>query len=463
MIAIRPPRLFQRFFVLAAQTLLILLSVSSYASACSCSAEVEAPACQLISRTEVVFLGECLELVGDPNGGVFRFRVDRVYKGLAPSTREVLLNPMSGTSCQAEYPTGKSYLMFAQLISQQPLALLAGECSGSRRADLNKADVAFLESYLQGKTETAVFGRVLQWVTGIGLPREKESAALAGASVVLQNQDHRFTAASDLDGSYRFSGIPPGEYQLSASLDPFIPDPISYQVSVTEGACKQVFVQLKANASIGGVLLAPDGRPAQRMRVELLRRNHEGDWYSTYKMWAQTDEQGRFHFTDIESGEYLLGYEIWHDSPSQSSPYPTTYYPKAGSRSKAEIIPLAPGQSLNDLKVMLPPPHAPRVITIRVVGADGKPPGENLLQVFDGRALIKNLQGKGHNGVLTFMGYQEREYEFSARYWVDNLSGGGPVFSKRIAKTDKIKLAPGKGPAEIKLVLNRIVLRGDDR
>jgi len=463
-------RALTRLFGLAALMMIVFQTeFNSRVLACTCSPEASAPACQLISRASVAFLGECIELLPDPNGGssfgrsIYRFRVLRVYKGLDPDIREVLVNPDTFTSCATEYPTGKTYLMFAGILSKDPLTLVAGGCSGSRRADLNKSDVDYLEGYVKGNTETVVYGKVLQWVTWIGRPREDETAPVEGARMVLANSTDRFTSLSQSDGSFRFPGIPAGEYQLSAQLDPYVPDPISYQVVVSKGGCKEIFVQLKPLSTIEGILLKPDGRPAAKQRVELLRRNEKGAWYSTYKMWTQTDNQGKFKFEDIGSGDYLLGFEIWSDAPSDYSPYPTQYFPGVRDRPAAEIISLAPKQAMKDLRLTLPPPHKERTISIRVIWPDGKPPGTNLLQVFHDGGLIKNLEGAGHGGAFTFKGYQEREYEFNARYWVDNLGGGGPVFSKRIAKADPVKLAPGKEPVEIVLVLNNQLNREDER
>ena len=429
------------FFLMAALLIVVYGEFGSPGLACTCSPEASAPACQLISRANVAFLGECLELLPDPKAGsgfgrsIYRFRVERVYKGLDPETQEVLVNPDNFTSCATEYPTGKTYLMFASVMSKEPLTLIAGGCSSSRRADLNKSDVEFLEGWVKGNTETVVYGKVLQWVDWIGRPRDDESAPVEGATVVLANSTDRFTALSKPDGSFRFPGIAPGEYQLSAQLDPHIPDPVSHQVVVTKGGCKEVFVQLKPLSTIEGTLLKADGQPAVNQRVELLRRNQKGKWYSTSKMWTQTDHQGMFRFVDIGSGDYLLGFEIWSDAPSDYSPYNAQYFPGVRDRTAAEIISLAPQQAIKDLRFTLPPAHKERKITIRVRWPDGKPPGKNLLQVFHDGRLIKNLEGE-NEGTLIFTGYQEREYEFNARYWVDNLGGGGPVFSKRIAKAD---------------------------
>jgi hypothetical protein len=230
----------------------LTLITGSEATACSCSPEAEAPACMLISRSEVVFLGESLELVGDPRymrGKMYRFRVERIYKGLDPGIREVMVNPGAFTTCETSYTPGVRYLMFASA-SGNPAQLAAWMCSGSRPAESNKSDVDFLEQYVQGKTHTEVFGKVLQWVTWIGRPVDDESAPLQGAEVTLKNASHRYTALSQSDGSFRLSGLPEGDYEISASLAPYVPDPSSYKVSVSKGACNEVFMQIMARSEL---------------------------------------------------------------------------------------------------------------------------------------------------------------------------------------------------------------------
>jgi hypothetical protein len=80
--------------------------------------------------------------------------------------------------------------------------------------------------------------------------------------------------------------------------------------------------------------------------VEVLRRNQQGSWYSTYQFWTQTDGEGRFKFEDLPDGDYLLGYEIWGGKPSNYSDYPTRYFPGVSDQARASIVHLVPMQVL---------------------------------------------------------------------------------------------------------------------
>src|SRR5947208_3643712 len=101
--------------------------------------------------------------------------------------------------------------------------------------------------------------------------------------------------------------------------------------------------------------------------------------------------------------------------------------------------------------LQLAAPHHERRIRIVVAWPDGSEPGPHPLQIFRKGALLK--KGAVHGGVYEFTGYQERDYEFSARYWVDNLGSGSPVFQKRVSQTNAVHLAPGKDEVEARLVL----------
>jgi hypothetical protein len=176
--------------------------------------------------------------------------------------------------------------------------------------------------------------------------------------------------------------------------------------------------------------------------------------------WTTTDEQGRFQFHDLPSGNYLVGHEIWTDEPSQFSGDPTEYFPGVARREQATVVHLSPNQSVDGIAMRLSSPHTPRSINVEVVWPDGTRPTENLLQLFDGQSLIRNIGWRTsfrsavpHQGTYEFTGYEQRAYKLHARYWIDEFSGPVPDDQKRIAITDLVEIKPGKGPLSVRLVL----------
>ena len=211
------------------------------------------------------------------------------------------------------------------------------------------------------------------------------------------------------------------------------------------------------------------GTPARKQRVEVMRKNRSNVWYSTTQFWTQTDEKGRFQFNDLPTGDYLVGYEIWSDSPSQYSAYPTQYFPGVAKRDQATIVRLAPQQSIEGVSFRLSQPHTPRTVRVEVVWPDGTSPTEHLLQLLDGQTLVKNIGGSlpdkppaRHNGIIEFKGYEERAYKLHARYWIDDLGGDVPSDQQRIALTEVKEVHAGK-TASVRLVLSRRLLASEER
>ena len=122
-----------------------------------------------------------------------------------------------------------------------------------------------------------------------------------------------------------------------------------------------------------------------------------------------------------------------------------------------------------NLHLVLPKPDTPRRIRVKVVWPDGTAPRRNLLQVFDGNELLKNvgdpLPGQptqDHRGIVILTGFAERSYDLSARYWIDDLAAPGPMDEKQIALSNHIRLQSGSKPARVKLILTEKQRARDD-
>lgn len=449
---------------------MLLLVPAGYVEACSCGRDYYAPACELVGRTEVIFLGsvdriEDDPLLRDPRSRLYRFRVKAVYKGLPLGISEVVVNPGNPPNpCGTSYAKGFTYLMFGEKLTGTGQISSPG-CSGSRVIEKNDDDLHFLEAYRRKEASNSVYGRVLQSVQSHGPQRREEDAPVEDAQVTLRTASRTWTQRTTGSGEFRFERLPRGSYLLTARREPFIADPAEFTFDVPAIGCVEVFPKLDALASISGTVVTPRGQPARKQRVQLLRRNRAGVWYSSYGFWQETDDQGRFVFAGLPEGDYLLGNEIISGRPSLFEPYPTLYYPGATERDKATVLHLKPHQSIDNLRLVLPRPHTPRTVLVKVVWPDGTTPLRNLLQLLDGEDLVQNEggargdePGKLHRGVVRFTAFAERTYDLNARYWVDDLGGRVPFDQLRIARSKRVRLEPGVGPATIRLVLDRTLL-----
>jgi hypothetical protein len=456
---------------------LLALALSPFSSilGCDCGPPASARACEKISTAGVVFLGTVIAVeLEQPNlpvrsGLLYRFQVEAAYKGLPPDMAQIVVDPDNITSCGTKYKLGVRYLIFANKLEGRD-AVLSNDCAGSREADQAAEDLLFLEAYRRNEAVSFVYGVVLQGPTSIERPPRDEDAPIPGARVVLRNSTQTLTQRTTQDGKFRFESLPPGTYELSADLAPYMSSPLTLETIVPSVGCVGRFPRLEARASISGVMKTEDGLPAPKMMVELLRRNRRGVWLKSDEFRKETDSDGRFKFDDLPDGDYLLGYEIWRDRPSPFLGHQTRYFPGVRERASASVLHLDPMQAMNDLNFGLARPDTPRSIRVEVVWPDGTVPDRNLLQLSDGEELLRNVGGyrrdhpaESHKGIVEFSGYAEREYRLRVRFWIDGLGGPVPHDRQRIALSDEFRLAPGKEPATVRLVLTKTLLAGEER
>lgn len=436
------------------------------ALACSCSQVVSGPACQLISIMPVAFLGTVTGIEPDPlmpeapSAHLYRFRVESVYKGLNPRTTSVLVNPDNFTNCQTEYRVAERYVIFGTRSPGPAPVVMTGACSGSRLASDHQGDVRFLERYRDGKSITTISGHVVQAVELFGRPDPDSLGTVPKALVTLESNSFKQVLTAGSSGEFTFAPPKPGSYRLTVESEGF--ERTSRSLEVASGGCTETFPMLSSRTLISGRVTAADGQPLSHTRIELLRRGDSGKWHSTGDYSTQSGTDGSFEFTNLPTGDYLLGHEIWHERPSQYSPYPANYFPGVHQREKASVLGLVAGQRREGLVLRLGPKQTERRIHVEVVWPDGSSPTENSLQLFAGSDLLENLgpsirgQISRHRGIFDFVGYEERSYTLNARYWVDDLGSDVPHDQRRISLTNQVELEPGKGPARVRLVLGPV-------
>ncbi len=425
------------------------LFLATEAYACSCTPESYGPTCQKVNDSQVVFIGERI------SESSHLFKIDKVVKGLPPETKQITVVPGIG-SCTVEYSPGVKYVMFTGLVRDG--LVFAGGCSGSRPA--KEDDLSFVNEFVDGKARTTIQGKTVQFADRGRLPDKNEIAPLANAEIVLEGPTKTMEIRSDQNGDFLFQDVEPGAYKLKAKLEPYTSrlEPISFDL--VKGGCRFVYPELKAWASLAGRAVDTKGRPLAETRIEVIKKGLLVDWYSTYKMFTHTDDQGNFVFEDLESGEYLLGHEIRYERPHDDTPFPLFYYPGEVDIAKGTLFKLEPKQRISDIKLVFPPQNDERRITIKIVRADGKPPGKHLLQLFTDNGLVANYEGKAGKRNVEFVAYQQRSYTFRARYWVDDLDND-KVKVKRLLLAEPVTLTPGRDHVEIVLRLTKTVTEED--
>jgi len=380
----------------------ILLGAAGATVAWPCSCRGPLPACAYIGA-DAIFLGR-VSFTNDNGSGTMqatlvRFDVEETFKGIAPGTKQMWIDPGSFTSCYEEYHLGERYLIVAQRMGQfpgdsaamtlagkadpkplppgidpahPPIVYRAPECSGSRPADSFphiEMDYAMLRDYRAGLALPRVFGRVyldpfLGWPVLNGPQLNGVQVTLTGGGTTVRTTTHP-------DGTFTLSDAPAGIYRISAELPPFVPVVPQLTLFVPDVGCGSQDFPLRTTSKLAGVVLDPQGRPAARVpvKVEVLR-SAQGQYPATLS--AETDAEGRFAIVGIPETDVRLSYGSEHPS-SESVRYPPVYYPNSASPSTADTLRLRVGEQRTGLVLRLPTPPKVLRFAVKVLRSDGSP------------------------------------------------------------------------------------------
>jgi hypothetical protein len=272
---------------------LAILLASSPSSACDCGRA--GPACTYISHAAVAFIGT-VTFSDDDDSGTFvqrtlvKFKVEEAFKGLAPETQDVWIDPGSFTSCYANYDVGKRYLVFAQdnlkllpgtpamsiatgpgkqkLLpkdidpAKPPIVYEAPECSGTREVQAGvpyrSGDIEYLRAYRAGTAKPLILGRAFDDLRFGGA----NSPGLPGVNLTLTGSGINRSTRTDANGDYIFARLPAGAYMVTPSLYPYVADAKIRQIDVPHIGCGAEDFDMRAQGVIEGTLLDAAGRPA---------------------------------------------------------------------------------------------------------------------------------------------------------------------------------------------------------
>jgi hypothetical protein len=284
-----------------------------------------------------------------------KLKVDEAFKGLAPSDREVWVDPGSFTSCYAEYHVGEYLLVFAYegrrmpidtaLMSvvpgqvkpkplppdidrnKTPIVYSAPECSGTRLIQANEPEVTqdlyYLRQFKDGKATPSIRGRVTEDAS-FGIFDVDPRPGLGGVTVTARGTGLKRTARTDEAGFYVFEQVPVGKYLVAPFLRPYTASgEKAREIEVPGDGCGAANFDMTAQGRVEGVLLNSERRPAANVRVEVLRLNAQGRPIFYAEKQTTTDRGGHYRFTELPHGSFQVGVNVF-EAPDAKVPYPPT-------------------------------------------------------------------------------------------------------------------------------------------
>ncbi len=396
-----------RLWLVSLIALVALPLTQTPAWACSCIGGM--PPCQQLwfggdDYPPVVFEGTVVsvEEETDPalsDGGPYRYRkvTFRDVQGWIGERSTAVTTGMSDADCGYRFEPGRRYLVHAYG-NQANGALRTSICSLTRPVEEAGELLAYLRTLTAPSAGGSVFGRITldQDRLSVAVPSESSRRPLEGVEVRLSGQMDRFTR-SDADGRYRFDALRPGEYEIHTEF-PSRPElsgrlHVSLPLRIVNAhACARADVSYAVNGVIAGSLVDAEGKPVPSTIVELrLEKPLQAD--RPYYAIAPTDVLGRFEFTRLPPGRYVVGVNL-ERGPDRGRPW-------APARSEPPVVELDSGELRT-----VPPIVTRRLSPIRVRGlvrqVDGSPaigqrvtahPATGLGQESFGGSAVTDAQG----------------------------------------------------------------------
>lgn len=461
----------KRLIIIILGLIFFLLFSARAIQACSCVARL--PPCQAYKETQAIFIATVIEIktgAGDAakSGNITsqmayaRLSVLETFKGI--SEKEIRMWQGTGSGdCSFVFEQGESYLIYASFDEETKLHH-TNICTRSRPLAYAADDLDYLRGQPASDSVTRLSGTLIRLDYSEEGVKEQPPELLSGIKVAAVNeQGQRFEAITDGNGFYKITGLPAGLYKVWPELPSHLS--LAYgskdKFEITDKGCAAADFMTRTDGRISGLVIDSDGRPVPNTIIDLIPASTAGrigdPRVGRYK---EADVNGRFEFTELTPGEYLLGVNI-RQAPSGERPFRRTYFPDADSPSRSQVITLDNGEKLKGIVLRLPPRLRVRAIEGTLVWPDGRPVTKALVVFRDtpsptgGRSLgMANVDEQGRFSISALEGQEGWIHSTILVPVKDGLQAimAGPVRAVAISNQKKIRLVAGKKTGGVKIL-----------
>lgn len=221
--------------------------------ACSCVSPPKAPGnCGDFKAMGPSFVGTVIEIEnpaderrGADQSGLsrYRFRVDENISGFEEKEIDVY-SGRGSADCSYHFEMGQSYFVTPFKGTAGSTALYRADSSGKLMATIcSETQPAVSAAALLAELRARKRGSTIEGVLRTKQPPSEYDHGMPNITVELRGKDTVLSTQTDVDGVYRFTGIPPGEYHFAVKLPPDFPrlaNPASGNppsITITDQAC----------------------------------------------------------------------------------------------------------------------------------------------------------------------------------------------------------------------------------
>jgi hypothetical protein len=272
---------------------------------------------------------------------------------------------------------------------------------------------------------------------------------LARVGIVEINTRRSMGDATDENGQYEFSELPPGTYSIIARKAGFAtmeygqrrPSDPGRRIRLIDGqTVERIDLVLPSASTMTGRVVDENGDPIEDATVSIYTMTIVGGRRRLVPGGTnrRTDDFGRFRLFSVDPGEYVLAAATASTGAHRLPGYAPAYFPGTPSLADAQVVAVKTGDELFGLDLRLVPGRAAR-ISGTVVDSTGQP--------FEGELL---LDASRRSGVLAAPAIRQRP------------NAKGDFEFVNIAPGDYVLQASGRGRNGIEFATRFLVVGEDD-
>ena len=225
-----------------------------------------------------------------------------------------------------------------------------GACGRTRLASEAQEDLAYFREMKAPSSGGRIFGSVRHEEPDFVAHGTRDRGPIAGLTIRLQGRGLNREVSTANDGAFDFGGLLPGEYTLSLGapermlLEPHLsgvystPAPGSFTVRLRYArGCMPISFTVREPGGIRGVLLDDRGAPVEGELVHAIAAVNAGTSQHVPVERVRTGADGRFEFTPLPRGQYVLVLNL-DDRPESTEFDRRAYHPGTRVPGEATIV-----------------------------------------------------------------------------------------------------------------------------
>jgi hypothetical protein len=425
---------------------------SSTVNACTCGGS--GTPCESFGSADAVFVGTPVSFRDNQRKEsdredfnwtprAFKFSVEQAYLGVAGTEIEVSTG-YGGGDCGYQFKLGQRYLVYAYRYKDR---LNTGICTRTKPFTSANEDLAFLGTLPSAAPGVTIYGEVNK-----GELKETLSSDIL---ITIDGPEQR-EIRPDTQGRFRVTGLRAGDYKVSLRL----PETLTTwepqrELSISDRGCAAVTWNLADNGRVSGRVVNPQGEPVPRILVALVEPG--ADPKDKYTKLEKTDEQGRFTFSAVPRGRYLIAvnHNRFPDPKEPANAYPPSFYPGVVNETEAQTITVGAGEKLNELEIRVPSKRPASILNVTVVWADGSPVANaqlHLMDVTQSESSVNYGLSADAQGQLKIEGYAGQTLVIGARS--DRPHTGNPY--EPMERTEPKRITLERPTETLRLVITKL-------